>query len=203
MRILDALSAMARSSPRRVILLTRTRVRPVRPSLYSGSTPNIVIVGPRLISTTLPGELKERKVSSITRALSSSDSSSTGAFWTGFRISSGSGNTQAFTDAGVSISMVLETLGVVLGSIGLACGFEISCSSKSVDSFPLSAFCLCCSALSRIKSANLEWLCLNFSASQLTRSDMERSIRRTSATSSQAIRTMIVPALPSPFSNAL
>ena len=44
---------------------TRTRMRPPRISTKSGSTPNCVMVGPRLISTTRAGAPKEASVSSI------------------------------------------------------------------------------------------------------------------------------------------
>ncbi len=60
-----AARASARSSASEAILLTRTRVRPLRVSTKSGSTPNCVIVGPRLISTTCAGAPKEASVSSI------------------------------------------------------------------------------------------------------------------------------------------
>ncbi len=63
-----AASASARSSASEAILPTRTRVCPLRDSTKSGSTPNMVTVGPRLISTTWLGAPKEASVSSIRRA---------------------------------------------------------------------------------------------------------------------------------------
>ena len=65
MRMRGAASASARSSESEAILLTCTRVRPPRVSTKSGSTPNWVIVGPRLISTTCAGAPKDASVSSI------------------------------------------------------------------------------------------------------------------------------------------
>ena len=71
MRIEDAANARARSSAKAEIFPTFTLVRrPRRPSMKSGSTPNWVIVGPRLISTTRAGAPKTSNVSSIKRARS-------------------------------------------------------------------------------------------------------------------------------------
>ena len=68
-RMEGAASASAKSSARAPILLTFTRVRlPPRTSTKSGSTPNSVMVGPRLTSTTRTGAPKEASVSSIRRA---------------------------------------------------------------------------------------------------------------------------------------
>ena len=68
MRIRLAARARARSSTNEVILLTRTRVRPARVSMKSGSIPYWVIVGPRCISTTWAGTPNDARVSSITLA---------------------------------------------------------------------------------------------------------------------------------------
>jgi len=65
MRMRGAAKASAKSSARLAILLTRTRVRPVLVSINRGSTPNCVIVGPRLISTTRDGAPNDVRVSSI------------------------------------------------------------------------------------------------------------------------------------------
>jgi len=71
-RMLGAESANARSSARLTIFATRTRVRPVRVSMNSGSTPYWVTAGPRWISTMRAGAPKEASVSSMTRARSRS-----------------------------------------------------------------------------------------------------------------------------------
>ena len=77
MRIEAAANANAKSSASVDILLTFTFVRlPLLLVTKSGSTPNWVIVGPRLISTTLPGAPNETRVSSIVSARCLSYSSS-------------------------------------------------------------------------------------------------------------------------------
>ncbi len=74
MRTEDAARANARSSARAVILLTLTLRRVTFParslrSVYPGFTPNWVIAGPELISTTRAGTPKLASVSSMTLAL--------------------------------------------------------------------------------------------------------------------------------------
>ncbi len=77
MRMRGAASARARSSASDAILLTRTFVRPDLVSTKSGSTPNCVIVGPRLISTTCTGAPNDARVSCINLPRCSMNSSLT------------------------------------------------------------------------------------------------------------------------------
>ena len=85
-------------------MLTRTFVRPLRVSTKSGSTPNWVIVGPRLISTTWTGAPKEASVSSIKRARCWMNSSLTEGAVPESRICFTSGNCQLITvSAGLTV----------------------------------------------------------------------------------------------------
>ncbi len=117
-RMRVAAKARARSSARAVILLTRTRVRRSRFSMKSGSTPNWVIVGPRLISTTVAGAPKEFKVSSMICARWRSISSSICRSSPSSRISAGEGSTQvrcsgSSSQGGISSFWAVEGVTVI------------------------------------------------------------------------------------------
>ena len=111
-----AAKAKARSSARLVILLTRTRRFCPRTSMKSGSTPNWVIVGPRLISTTWPGEPKDARVSSIMEARCWSYSSLGSKSTPMLRISDKSGRTQF--SLGDSSGNIWGTAGGLVSTLG-------------------------------------------------------------------------------------
>ncbi len=119
-RIDGAASASARSSARAAILLTLTLTRlPPRTSTKSGSTPNCVMVGPRLISTTCAGAPKAISVSSISLARSRSKSSSALPSTPGSRISAISGRTQSGAGGSGTASGRRRDLGAVRRRAGL------------------------------------------------------------------------------------
>src|SRR6185436_9735742 len=103
-----AANARARSSTRDAILLTRTLVRPFLVSTKSGSTPNWVIVGPRLISTTCTGALNDASVSSINLARCWINSSLTEGAEPGDRMFFTSGNCQLMI-ASADLTVVIGT----------------------------------------------------------------------------------------------
>jgi len=204
MRIRDAFKAMAMSSAKRTILLTRTRVRPLRDSMKSGSTPKSVIEGPRLISTTWAGVLKDRRVSSITRARCWSFSSSTLTLTMGASISSGWGSIQVF----LGLFSICVTAGFAKFATGSGCLGWVTLFSKTILSgWAVLRICSClCPAWKRFcrdlaRSTNLCWSVLSFLPVQTDRSDIDRSKSRIRLVSSQADMAIIAPGLPSQWIN--
>src|SRR6266545_1179700 len=124
MRMRGAANARARSSDKDEILLTRTLVFPALVSTKSGSTPNCVIVGPRLISTTCAGAPKEASVSSMRRARCWMKSSLTEGASPSSRTSVTEGNFQLITVVPLVVGMVGRLVGVnavILGGTAGCC----------------------------------------------------------------------------------
>ncbi len=138
MRMRGAANASARSSERDAILLTRTFVRtPPRVSRKSGSTPNCVMLGPRLIATTCAGAPKEARVSSINRARCWMKSSLMDGALPRFKMSLTLGNVQWMTFAPLVVRVgctagtsVVVTCGMALGSIGVKSSVEADAGSS-------------------------------------------------------------------------
>jgi len=201
--MLDAASASLRSSCSEAILPTRTRVRPLRVSMKSGSTPNWVTVGPRWISTTRAGAPKAARVSSISRARSCSRCVWAVAGVGGSRICSTVGICQLGSLADASVAGSAGGTGSRAGMRARAVreGFSGSGFRSPGSSWGES------SSLSGISGGWAEERRAPSRASRFrrfrqpvrslrARSGRERSKSRMSATSSQATSRMTAPALP-------